>query len=116
MAKVSMSSNTNKGATMEHSKDTDCTLDATDCCTGCGIYHGDPCPTCGGCGFHAPECEDVDGCADAYAPPTVLEIARNILANAKRVQLNKQDVATDCYAVPLDDILALESAVAREES
>lgn len=37
-----------------HSRDSDCTLDATDTCTACGVYHGDPCPDCGGRGFHAP--------------------------------------------------------------
>ena len=37
-----------------HARDTDCTVDPkTDTCVRCGVYHGDPCPHCGGRGFHA---------------------------------------------------------------
>jgi hypothetical protein len=39
-----------------HTKDDDCTLDASDTCTECGVWHGDPCPECGGSGYHAPGC------------------------------------------------------------
>ena len=42
---------------MDHSKDSDCTLDSTDICVVCGTYHGDPCPVCGGRGFHKEGCE-----------------------------------------------------------
>lgn len=42
-----------------HHKDTDCTLDDTDTCTECGVWHGAPCETCGGRGHHT------EGCADA---------------------------------------------------
>lgn len=41
---------------MEHTKDSDCTLDDTCMCIVCGVYHGDPCPKCGGRGFHKPGC------------------------------------------------------------
>lgn len=47
----------------DHTADSHCTVDpASDCCTGCGVYHGDPCPSCEGRGFHR------EGCADADPP------------------------------------------------
>lgn len=40
-----------------HERDEDCTVDPkTDCCTACGVYHGDPCPECKGRGFHKAGC------------------------------------------------------------
>lgn len=40
-----------------HSKDEDCTLGPNGCCTVCGVDHsGDPCPQCGGRGFHRDNC------------------------------------------------------------
>jgi hypothetical protein len=42
----------------DHAQDSDCTLDSTDVCVECGTYHGDPCPICGGRGFHKEGCED----------------------------------------------------------
>ena len=42
-----------------HTKDADCTLDADDTCTSCGVYHGSPCETCKGAGFHTPDCKEV---------------------------------------------------------
>ena len=47
---------------MEHKQDTDCTLDNTDTCTVCHVYHGEPCPTCGGRGYHKSNCIGCDGC------------------------------------------------------
>ncbi len=41
----------------DHSKDSDCTLDSISVCVECGTYHGDPCPTCGGRGYHKAGCE-----------------------------------------------------------
>lgn len=40
----------------EHSQDADCTLDEDGMCTICGVLHGEPCPECGGRGFHKPDC------------------------------------------------------------
>lgn len=40
----------------DHETDADCTLDATDTCIRCGVTHGDPCPDCGGRGYHALDC------------------------------------------------------------
>lgn len=41
----------------DHGKDSDCTIDPeTDCCTECGVWHADPCPDCGGRGFHNDGC------------------------------------------------------------
>lgn len=40
----------------QHTKDGDCVLDDTDCCIVCGVWHGDPCPECGGKGFHKSRC------------------------------------------------------------
>ena len=45
-----------KQPTTPHTTDSDCTLDSTDICRGCGVYHGDPCQDCGGRGFHAESC------------------------------------------------------------
>jgi len=48
----------------EHTSDADClaadSIDATNTCTICGAYHGDPCPECGGRGYHQPDCSHVD--------------------------------------------------------
>lgn len=39
-----------------HTRDEDCALDPDGVCTTCGVYHGDPCPDCGGRGYHAEGC------------------------------------------------------------
>jgi hypothetical protein len=45
------------GEIPEHSKDSDCIVDPrTDLCTVCGVMHGEPCPDCGGKGFHTSAC------------------------------------------------------------
>jgi hypothetical protein len=46
----------------EHACDADCAdwLDETNTCTVCGTYHGDPCPDCGGRGYHSADCNHVD--------------------------------------------------------
>lgn len=41
---------------LPHTKDEDCTLGPDDCCTMCGVYHGEPCPQCDGRGFHREGC------------------------------------------------------------
>ena len=42
---------------INHTKDAECTIDPeTDLCKECGVYHGDPCPDCGGKGLHTDEC------------------------------------------------------------
>ncbi|HUT77154.1 MAG TPA: hypothetical protein VM285_05685 [Polyangia bacterium] len=41
---------------MTHERDTDCTLDSSDTCTGCGVYHGEPCPDCQQRGYHVFAC------------------------------------------------------------
>jgi hypothetical protein len=43
-----------------HATDADCRLDDEDCCVGCGVYHGDPCPECGGRGFHLADCSEIE--------------------------------------------------------
>ena len=49
---------------IEHTSDADCllanSLDTDDTCRICGAYHGDPCPECGGRGYHQPDCSHVD--------------------------------------------------------
>lgn len=42
-----------------HTRDEDCTLDATDTCDVCGVWHGDPCPACGGRGYHRTGCPEI---------------------------------------------------------
>ncbi len=44
----------------EHTQDSDCTLNLNDECVECGVYHGDPCPDCGGRGFHKSDCPSLD--------------------------------------------------------
>jgi hypothetical protein len=39
-----------------HSQDTDCMVGPDGCCVVCGVEHGEPCPACGGRGFHAAGC------------------------------------------------------------
>lgn len=39
-----------------HEKDSDCTVGADGCCEYCHVDHSDPCPACGGAGFHRPNC------------------------------------------------------------
>ena len=64
-----------------HATDTDCTLNpADDCCTGCGVYHADPAPCCGGRGFHRPGC--VEWPAEDQADPRTA--ARRRLDDANR--------------------------------
>ena len=44
-----------------HSHDADCAGHITDdSCTVCGVWHGDPCATCGGRGYHAAGCAESD--------------------------------------------------------
>lgn len=42
-----------------HTQDTDCTLDRGNCCIVCRVYHGDPCPLCGGRGYHEEKCNEL---------------------------------------------------------
>jgi hypothetical protein len=40
-----------------HLQDADCRFTLKDdVCTVCGVGHGEPCPDCGGRGFHRPTC------------------------------------------------------------
>ena len=50
------------GRDYPHSTDADCAGHVsrkTLTCSVCGVYHGDPCPLCGGRGYHADNCEEV---------------------------------------------------------
>jgi hypothetical protein len=40
-----------------HTHDTDCTVGEDNCCTVCGVEHGDACPTCGQRAYHTAGCE-----------------------------------------------------------
>jgi hypothetical protein len=44
------------GRPVHHTNDSDCTLDESDTCIVCGVYHGDTCPMCGGRGYHNAGC------------------------------------------------------------
>lgn len=39
-----------------HTRDEHCVVGDNGCCTVCGVSHGDPCPDCGGRGFHNEGC------------------------------------------------------------
>lgn len=47
---------------LEHDQDEDCApyLDADDMCEICRVWHGDPCPVCGGRGYHRNRCATLD--------------------------------------------------------
>lgn len=53
-----------------HSRDSDCTLDDFDCCVFCGVWHGDPCPVCGGRGYHAEDCEVITLVSESLRCPS----------------------------------------------
>ena len=40
-----------------HTKDSDCTLDAMNCCIECSALHLEPCEHCGQRGYHKPSCD-----------------------------------------------------------
>lgn len=47
-------------AVADHTKDSDCTVDAeTGCCTVCGVSHDGECRSCLGRGFHVENCSEV---------------------------------------------------------
>jgi hypothetical protein len=50
----------------EHITDADCTIGDDDCCVECGVLHGDPCPECGGKGYHVDGCQAEDRRADDW--------------------------------------------------
>jgi hypothetical protein len=44
-------------AVAEHTKDANCVATLVDgTCSACGVLHGDPCPDCGGRGYHGKNC------------------------------------------------------------
>jgi hypothetical protein len=48
------------GMDIEHTKDSDCAVNpANDCCTTCGVMHGDACARCGQHAFHADDCPEL---------------------------------------------------------
>jgi hypothetical protein len=52
------------GGGHRHSRDEDCSVDeAAGCCRSCGVLHGDPCPGCGGSGYHREGCSDLEPAA-----------------------------------------------------
>ena len=44
------------GELVNHQQDSDCDVDVYGECVLCGVLHGEPCPVCGGKGFHQYEC------------------------------------------------------------
>jgi len=54
----------------QHSTDRDCRTDSDDVCRDCGVWHGDPCPACGGRGYHVD-----DLCPELYATPAFAWLA-----------------------------------------
>jgi hypothetical protein len=65
----------------DHSQDTDCTLDRANCCIVCGVYHGDPCPLCGGRRYHDAKCDEIENTlrkANDEFTKTLLDIVRPV--------------------------------------
>ena len=47
------------GGFPKHESDADCTVNPrTGTCSGCSAFHGEPCPSCGGRGYHVPTCPE----------------------------------------------------------
>lgn len=66
-----------------HARDTDCAVGPDDTCTGCGVHHGDPCPTCGQRGYHLPTCwtaprEPLSAADMANRVATAMKVAGNL--------------------------------------
>jgi hypothetical protein len=64
-----------------HTKDSDCQIDATNCCTECGVYHGEPCALCGGRGYHELKCDELENTlrkANDEFTQTLLDIVRPV--------------------------------------
>lgn len=57
----------------KHTNDSDCTLDATNTCIGCGVYHGDPCAGCNQRGYHLALCPLSDGAVADSRPRSLCE-------------------------------------------
>jgi hypothetical protein len=67
-------------AATSHKQDTDCTLSPqTDCCTVCGVLHGDPCPECKGRGYHNTGCSEYE---ESPVINTIAELAEQTLPAA----------------------------------
>lgn len=58
-----------------HTQDSDCTLNSFDCCTVCGVFHGDPCPECTGRGFHKENCSESDATTESGEGPPPYDAA-----------------------------------------
>lgn len=106
-----------------HERDEQCDVDpADDTCRVCGVLHGDPCPTCGGRGFHRAQCPESDegglGYIERSRKPTTPK--RRTLASARaelraarmtltkrdgeyRVNFTNGDEATAYYTSDIDD-------------
>lgn len=69
---------------VEHTQDSDCTLNEEGQCEGCGVWHDDECIECGGRGFHKATCE--------------------ILAAAERRGLELETEATQSTAAVLGEV------------
>jgi hypothetical protein len=46
------------GPSVRHQHDDDCTVRDGECIV-CGVYHGGPCPACGGRGYHREGCPEI---------------------------------------------------------
>ena len=62
-----------------HSKDSDCTLDAHDSCTVCGVGHGEPCSECDQKAFHLSGCKLSDGSEMYRALAAFLDAGQKLL-------------------------------------
>ena len=57
-----------RGKGRRHGSDADCDVDPeTDACRQCGVHHGEACDSCGGRGFHEPDCSALNGGAHEHA-------------------------------------------------
>lgn len=99
--------------TTTHSHDTDCTVGDDGECTGCHVYHGDPCPTCGQRAYHADGCDEISPEVMAAVWPELLPEDREerhvpihelIIDEIRKYELRKSDLratSTELKAVAL---------------
>ncbi|KAA6459606.1 hypothetical protein DYQ86_15925 [Acidobacteria bacterium AB60] len=81
-----------------HNSDGDCVVDPeTNCCSECGVEHGDPCPECGKKAFHAESCSVEAWIRERENPGTLANAARVAFENGITCE-RAEEVLRSLYA------------------